>query len=460
MKNFNRILSVIFTIFILLPLSSFSQKLDIINQNGSNIILEKSPDGLSRIIPQSGTNYNPSPNHIRIPAPVKDNINLFNWVLKFTAGNRVFKDISFFNPQVGYIVTELGYVYKSTNGGDNWAQVLGLGFPYYWYGVYALSVDTIAIAGFNDQGNIHSGVVRWSFNGGTTWTNDIVLTVPSNGVGWLTRIHFFDQNNGIVSNEFSGGIYYTTNGGKDSTSWHYVQVNSDLGWFSGNLDADVNGNIYTTGIHFAQSTNFGLIWTSGPSADGTLNTFPYPIRSVKYFSDTLMLVFGGNVNSEIGGIYSSNNSGATWNLEVNTSAEMFSYDYKATSPDSMDIWAVGSTGGSTGFTGKLYKARVVNAVVGIKPNPDLIPVAYSLYQNYPNPFNPVTTIKYQIPVNGYTNLTVYDILGNKVAVLVNENQNPGNYQAVWNASNSSSGIYFYKLTTGSFSETKKMLLIK
>ena len=506
MEKFNRLSFRLLSLFVLIfPVLSFSQNLEIINRDNSNVILEKSAFGYSAIIPSSGTGFVPDNNNFKNPVTNRDNINLLNWVLKFTAPGKVFKDVSFANPATGYIVTELGAVYKSTNGGDNWTNVMNLGFPYYWYGVCALTPDTVVIAGFNNQGNIHSGVVRWSVNGGSTWSGDIVLTVPTNGVGWLTRVHFFDQNRGVVSNEFSGGIYYTTNGGRDSSTWHYVIVNSDLGWFAGNLDADANGTIFTTGIHFAESTNYGLNWTSGSPADGTfdggvdfidnnlmkgltgggsispsvtgwvhrttdggstwsarLNTFSYPIRSVKYFSDTLMLAFGGNVNSEVGGIYSSNNSGSTWNLEVNTSAEMFSYDYKVISPDSMDIWSVGSTGGSTGFTGKLYKARVANVIgiVGVKTNRSQIPDSYKLFQNYPNPFNPSTTIRYQIPKSGQTNITIYDILGNKVAVPVNEAQNAGTYQVEWNASNLSSGIYFYKLTSGFYSETKKMLLVK
>jgi hypothetical protein len=94
-----------------------------------------------------------------------------------------------------------------------------------------------------------------------------------------------------------------------------------------------------------------------------------------------------------------------------------------------------------------------------------IPTKYSLEQNYPNPFNPSTVIKYSIPtdVRGEmqeVRLTVYDILGNEVATLVNENQKAGNYQVTFNAKNLSSGIYFYRLQSGNFVESKKMMLIK
>jgi len=88
------------------------------------------------------------------------------------------------------------------------------------------------------------------------------------------------------------------------------------------------------------------------------------------------------------------------------------------------------------------------------------PLTFQLEQNYPNPFNPSTRIKYQIAENDFVSLKVYDVLGNEVATLVNEEQTMGNYSATFNASSLSSGSYFYKLQTGSFVETKKMVLMK
>ncbi len=86
--------------------------------------------------------------------------------------------------------------------------------------------------------------------------------------------------------------------------------------------------------------------------------------------------------------------------------------------------------------------------------------SFNLYQNYPNPFNPNTTIKYSIPAAGLVTLKVYDVLGTELVTLINENKNPGTYQANFNASFLSSGIYFYKLTAGAFCQTKKLILIK
>jgi hypothetical protein len=89
-----------------------------------------------------------------------------------------------------------------------------------------------------------------------------------------------------------------------------------------------------------------------------------------------------------------------------------------------------------------------------------IPERFILSPNYPNPFNPSTTIKYDLPKQSRVKLVVYDILGREIATLVDEIQKAGSYQAVWNASRFASGVYFYRLQTGSFTETKKLVLLK
>lgn len=85
---------------------------------------------------------------------------------------------------------------------------------------------------------------------------------------------------------------------------------------------------------------------------------------------------------------------------------------------------------------------------------------FALEQNYPNPFNPTTSISYSLPQNEFVTLKVYDVIGNEVATLVNTLQESGKHVVNFNASNLSSGIYFYKLTAGSFSQINKMLLVK
>jgi len=89
-----------------------------------------------------------------------------------------------------------------------------------------------------------------------------------------------------------------------------------------------------------------------------------------------------------------------------------------------------------------------------------IPSAYSLGQNYPNPFNPMTNVKFQIAKFGIVVLKVFDILGKEVATLVNESLQPGTYETTFDAGNLASGIYFYRLQTNSFLETKRMIIVK
>jgi len=104
-----------------------------------------------------------------------------------------------------------------------------------------------------------------------------------------------------------------------------------------------------------------------------------------------------------------------------------------------------------------------SGLTGIQNAGGVVPQQYSLAQNYPNPFNPSTKIRFSIPAgiaNTPVKLTVYDILGSEVATLVNSNLNPGNYEINWDAANYSSGVYFYKLTSGEYSKTNKMTLVK
>jgi len=124
------------------------------------------------------------------------------------------------------------------------------------------------------------------------------------------------------------------------------------------------------------------------------------------------------------------------------SEKIFIYSNTLTSPDSIIVSGVGLTPVTVeNFTGEL-------------------PKIYSLSQNYPNPFNPATTIYFSIPLNSFVSLKIYDDLGREVSILVSENLSAGIYARRWNAKNLPSGIYFYRLQAGSFSETKKLILLK
>lgn len=104
--------------------------------------------------------------------------------------------------------------------------------------------------------------------------------------------------------------------------------------------------------------------------------------------------------------------------------------------------------------------RFLNTIIGINGNGNRLPEGYSLEQNYPNPFNPSTNIKYQIPGTGFVTLKIYNASGMEVATLLSETKTAGNYSIEWNAVNSPSGVYFYRLEAGDVRIEKKMILIK
>ncbi len=101
-----------------------------------------------------------------------------------------------------------------------------------------------------------------------------------------------------------------------------------------------------------------------------------------------------------------------------------------------------------------------DGLTGVEDQPMVQPVSFSLFQNYPNPFNPSTQIKYYLPEKAIVKLSVYNLLGQKLATLVNEEQIAGNYITLFEAHSFPTGIYFYELQAGNFRDVKKMVLLK
>ena len=147
-------------------------------------------------------------------------------------------------------------------------------------------------------------------------------------------------------------------------------------------------------------------------------------------------------------------------MVINTSEEdQSSPDVKLWNGRIYNTWADNRAGG----TGYDIWANVLdwNNPVGVEDEETLeIPSAFSLSQNYPNPFNPSTKIRYSIPQSSNVVIKVFDVLGNEIATLVNEEKPVGIYEITWYAESLPSGIYFYRIQTGSFVETKKMVLMK
>ncbi len=124
-------------------------------------------------------------------------------------------------------------------------------------------------------------------------------------------------------------------------------------------------------------------------------------------------------------------------------------------------WILKVNDQATGDTGRVnrYCLNIIyNAVLAV--NNEQVPVKYALCQNYPNPFNPVTTIKYSVPKQSLIKIAVYDILGREVKILVNEVRSAGNYEVKLDGTNLASGVYFYRMTAGDFTEVKKLVMLK
>ena len=113
------------------------------------------------------------------------------------------------------------------------------------------------------------------------------------------------------------------------------------------------------------------------------------------------------------------------------------------------------------FAARYYEAGGNDSILVTDIEDEIeLPVSYSLSQNYPNPFNPVTNISFSIPQRVNVELVIYNTLGEKVSTLMNEVKDAGSYKIAFNASNLPSGVYFYRIATGEFNQTKKLILLK
>ncbi len=223
-----------------------------------------------------------------------------------------------------------------------------------------------------------------------------------------------------------------------------------------------SGDAVPTGIVYAGNSFYVGVLTGFPYTQGTAKVYEVDLSSnVSIFRDGLTAVVDlnvdprdsnlvvlqiGGIQPNAGGIYKLFSGGAT-----DTLADGLNF------PTGMHFNPSGDLFVSTFDDGQILKVN--STVSSVLTSPGL-PEGFVLQQNYPNPFNPTTTIRYSLPSSRHVALKIYDILGREVITLVNELQAAGNYNIKFDAIKLSSGLYFYKITAGSFSKVRKMMLIR
>lgn len=381
------------------------------------------------------------------------------------------------------VISAKAGVSYSSNYGVNWTYtVQGLPFAT-WMSDYARTLFTkgnTVFLGIDVNGTPPGSVgVYKSLDSGKTWA-------PSaNGMINGTPVYCFIQKDGNIFAGTDDGVYKSTDDGANWAKTSTVLDERVISCFcvNGNtIFAGILGASVTTGLGVYASTNNGLTWSTvnfgfppqttiysmvnyngyifGTSTDGqifrTTNngttwlllnsgmpTFYNPVYAIAKFNNNLLV--GCN-----DGIFISTNQGQNWianNQGIRAGAQ---FQRNAIVQCGNYVFAPANIG---------IHRRDLNQV-SIQNISTIASQSYKLSQNYPNPFNPTTKIRFELPKSSFVELKVYNSLGKEVDVLVNEKLSAGVFEKTFNASKLTSGVYFYKLITDEFVETKKMLLVK
>jgi photosystem II stability/assembly factor-like uncharacterized protein len=348
-----------------------------------------------------------------------------NWSrVLLDSGFRV-KDFYFINPSTGYAVGGLYSVtaklYKTTDAGLTWSDISPPNLYSHLFNIQFTGANTFFAGGVQ-------GVYK-STDSGLNW--EAVLNIPPIGSSW-GKVYFFDANTGIYTGD-TGKVHRTTNAG---TSWTPVPLISQR-LIRDFAPIDANSCILVGDSIIVRTFDRGVSWVN------LLLPQNRPFYAVHFVNPSTGYMTG------LVNVWKSTNSGLIW-FPIQTSQYK---RYYAT------YFLDQNTGYVVGDSGIVFKTTT-GGVIGIEPVSTEIPKEYSLYQNFPNPFNPTTSIRFAIPQVAYVRLTVFDMLGKEVEVLVNENLSPATYELKWDAGKHSSGVYFYRLSTQDFQQVKKMSVIK
>ena len=394
--------------------------------------------------------------------------------------------VYFLDENSGWIGGSDNVLKKSTNGGNSWENTAFHGSQTSkWYCIYFVSSSYGYAAGSvynydrwqSNWARTSNGGSSWEWQ--TSWGNEYSSTQslfflnentgwkvgPRNGDGMLYKttsgisgwyslpslpepmysVWFTDAQNGWCAGSY-GAIYATTNGG---SGWVSLNSDSTISFKSVCFIDLSKGWVVGYGNNQAvilKTVNGGQTWdTVFPSTIKELHSVVFVDKNTGWACGKME-----STPTDKGVILGTTNGGTNWEVQhVNDNCSVF---YALHFINNSVGWAVGSNG--------IIAKTTTGGLTDVKDINKLTPADYSLLQNYPNPFNPATIIKYTIPEKTWATLTVYNILGRKVAGLLNGETAPGYHQVEFNGSNLASGIYFYRLAAGSFTQIKKMILIK
>jgi ligand-binding sensor domain-containing protein len=351
-------------------------------------------------------------------------INSTEWnFIDINAGYVQAYDITF--TASGNLVAATGYgIYVSTDNTTTWARKLS---------DVTLSVHTLS-NGTMIAGTFSSGKVYRSTNNGETWQASST-TLPgvamysissgTNGSGG-TNIYLATQGS---------GVYRSTD---DGVTW--LEKSSGLNASINALVVNNSGHIFAAseigGVY--RSTNYGDSWTA--INNGLENIYAWAMA----INPTNQHLFVGNGSN---GVFRSTDNGNSWSAYntnlTNTNVQSLAVDNVGY------LWMGTRTSGVFRTTYSTPVAEEKNTQLN-----------FSLSQNYPNPFNPTTTIRFEVPVSGFVSLKIFDLLGREVTTLLDEKKDVGSYEVTLDGRNLSSGVYFYRLQSGEFVQTKKLIFQK
>jgi photosystem II stability/assembly factor-like uncharacterized protein len=249
-------------------------------------------------------------------------------------------------------------------------------------------------------------------------------------------------NNGWFAG--AGVIGRTSNGG---ASWSILYSGNGPGWNSIFFINSTTGWISGEGGQIKKTTNGGSTWYDQTSGSD------FSLNQILFIDINNGWAVGANMNWPFTGgtILRTTNSGASWTQQL-TGITCYSLN-GISFIDLNNGWVAGDNG---------IILHTTNGGVSFVEEEEIdeMPTEFLLSQNYPNPFNPSTKIKYSVPQTSQVVIKVFDILGNEIEILVNEEKPAGTFEITWSSANLPSGVYFYQLKAGNYIETKKMLLLK